>query len=931
MPHRRPKRSFVLPLVTTLAVAAPLAALATPDRAEYRNADNSELAAIPAQLAEVGLAQVPDVVLPLRELTGLNLPDLHLSDLRQLPLPSSVPIPKGLPLPPGVQLPATIPLPQLNPPQAGTPGQPAQKPPEGSLAPQHQPGIQPPAAPQLLPGVQIPGAPQTQPGAQASGTPPAGPGAQNPAAPAPGAQPPAAPPGQSTAPKPAAPQAQSGAPAPLAPQARPGGAAPTQPGGQTPGVPPAHPGAPQTQPSPQAPGAPQSQTPAGPQGAYTPQLADAPQAPAGAQLPAPPHAPVAVPIAGSMEPSASVPATSSASAADAPIAESTTAPGAASLTAAPAPVVPLAGEVPVNTPDVNPSVPPVPAAPDGRASAAPVADPVDAPGAGPAAPAPAASTPPAPAAAPAPAVIPGADPNTPALAPGAIAPDVAGKVGAEVKELTRDKPFSMVALTAKVMDGMTALIRSRQADGAWGPWYPAAPADTGRNDHISSERTGTEPIYVGLTKAVQVLVTHKASEAVPPGVTPARSDDPALIGSPDLSAVLIDPGRSAVDANLSTVAAPLSGGGPKVITRAQWGADPSLLCDKPTYDDGLGGITVHHTAGRNDYSPAESAGIVRAIYAYHAKTLHWCDIGYNALVDKYGQIFEGRAGGLDKPVEGAHAGGFNQNTSGVALMGDYQSQAPSDAAIQAIGQFIGWRARVAGLNPQGTTTMYSEGTRYTKYRQGEAVKLPTVFAHRDVGNTTCPGDAAYAMMDRIRSIAAQTAGATGAGPGTDAKATVPDNNSGTAPKSQRTRDDIAALADLTTELLGMVDRNAVAKYWDDQGGPNSRLGAVTAEPKPTPDGGQVARFVNGYVYAAPDGAITELAGRLLDRFLALGGESGLLGLPLNNPYPVPDGMRGDFQNGSLIVNTVTGIVTTLYKMYTDRQSPGTSQLPAKGP
>ena len=110
VPHRRPKRSFVLPVVTTLAVAAPLAALATPEKAEYRNADNSELAAIPAQLAEVGLAQVPDVVLPLRELTGLNLPDLHLSDLRQLPLPSSVPIPKGLPLPPGIQLPATIPL-----------------------------------------------------------------------------------------------------------------------------------------------------------------------------------------------------------------------------------------------------------------------------------------------------------------------------------------------------------------------------------------------------------------------------------------------------------------------------------------------------------------------------------------------------------------------------------------------------------------------------------------------------------------------------------------------------------------------------------------------------------------------------------------------------------------------------------------------------
>lgn len=79
--------------------------------------------------------------------------------------------------------------------------------------------------------------------------------------------------------------------------------------------------------------------------------------------------------------------------------------------------------------------------------------------------------------------------------------------------------------------------------------------------------------------------------------------------------------------------------GPKVITRAQWGADESIRCATPTIDDFIGGATVHHTAGSNDYSKSESAEIVRAIYAYHAQTLGWCDIGYNALVDKYGQIF----------------------------------------------------------------------------------------------------------------------------------------------------------------------------------------------------------------------------------------------------------------------------------------------------
>ena len=99
VPYRRPKRSVVLPVVATLAVAAPLATLTLRESSSYRPAGDSDLAAIPAQLAEVALSSAPDIVLPLRELTGLNLPDLRLSDLRKLPLPKSVPIPPGLPAP----------------------------------------------------------------------------------------------------------------------------------------------------------------------------------------------------------------------------------------------------------------------------------------------------------------------------------------------------------------------------------------------------------------------------------------------------------------------------------------------------------------------------------------------------------------------------------------------------------------------------------------------------------------------------------------------------------------------------------------------------------------------------------------------------------------------------------------------------------------
>lgn len=219
-----------------------------------------------------------------------------------------------------------------------------------------------------------------------------------------------------------------------------------------------------------------------------------------------------------------------------------------------------------------------------------------------------------------------------------------------------------------------------------------------------------------------------------------------------VDAVLID-GQAAESAIDPIVDAKNVTGMPKVITRAGWGANEGTRCMGPDYDDKLVGATVHHTAGSNNYTEAQSAGIVRGIYQYHAQTLGWCDIGYNALVDKYGNIFEGRYGGLDKNVQGAHAGGFNTGTFGISMMGNYTSVAPSEAAIKSVGNMIGWRLKVAGIKPKGQIQMTSGGTSYTKYPYGTTVTLPTIFAHRDVGNTTCPGDSGYAQMDKIRDLA----------------------------------------------------------------------------------------------------------------------------------------------------------------------------------
>ena len=163
---------------------------------------------------------------------------------------------------------------------------------------------------------------------------------------------------------------------------------------------------------------------------------------------------------------------------------------------------------------------------------------------------------------------------------------------------------------------------------------------------------------------MQVLSTNTT-----PG---AENVDPAA----QLSAVTMQPQVTEADATVADIAEPVDGG-PKVVSRSKWGADESIRCSSPDYDEFVSGATVHHTAGNNAYTKAEAPGIVRAIYTYHASTLHWCDVGYNALVDKFGTIYEGRAGGLDKPVEGAHAGGFNMNTVGIAMMGNYDKVAPT--------------------------------------------------------------------------------------------------------------------------------------------------------------------------------------------------------------------------------------------------------------
>ncbi|AXK45773.1 hypothetical protein DXU92_00990 [Brachybacterium saurashtrense] len=190
-------------------------------------------------------------------------------------------------------------------------------------------------------------------------------------------------------------------------------------------------------------------------------------------------------------------------------------------------------------------------------------------------------------------------------------------------------------------------------------------------------------------------------------------------------------------------------GAPTLITRAQWGADEGAVRSTSSAT-ALQSVVLHHTAGTNNYSPSQAAQQIRGIFDYHVRVLGWADIGYNVLVDRYGQIYEGRHGGLTRNINGAHALGFNTGSFGISVMGDHSSLQASAEAREAVMQVAAWKLLSTFLADVHETSSWTVGVNGTRWDRGTRVTLPRFFGHRDVNWTSCPGDALYSAMDDLR-------------------------------------------------------------------------------------------------------------------------------------------------------------------------------------
>jgi uncharacterized protein with LGFP repeats len=486
--------------------------------------------------------------------------------------------------------------------------------------------------------------------------------------------------------------------------------------------------------------------------------------------------------------------------------------------------------------------------------------------------------------------------------------------GVTVRELTQETPFSLVALTGDLA-GTSTRVRAKRPDGSWGPWYQteyetAAPDNNppaGESAQPAGPTEGprsTDPVFVGTTTTVQIAVTRPLDAAVTLGTPPAAAPNndlgyrPASKEQPfgqTISAILISPPQAPAKTQWTPPSGVLMPGqAPPIISRAEWGADESLRCGSPQYDNGIRAAVIHHTAGSNDYSPLESAGIVKAIYTYHSKTLGWCDIAYNALVDKYGQVFEGSAGGLTKAVEGFHTGGFNRNTWGVAMIGNFDDVPPTPLQLRAVGRLLGWRLGLDGVDPKGTVTLESAGSHYTTFPAGAFATLPTIFTHRDVGNTDCPGNAAYALMDEIRDIASH-------------------------------------FNDPPEELIKALQGGAIYQHWQELGGMNSVLGAPTSPEDNAEGDARYSTFAKGAMYWSAVTGAQPVTGAIYDAWASQSYERGPLGLPTSAEIQEPLQITQNFQHGTLNYNRLTGDVNEVLDGITTPLSSATPSAPSVPP
>lgn len=327
--------------------------------------------------------------------------------------------------------------------------------------------------------------------------------------------------------------------------------------------------------------------------------------------------------------------------------------------------------------------------------------------------------------------------------------------------------FTLVGVTWQgVIDPTTVFeVRVREL-GKWSEWnelhWSREHGADGDSSEAQAARQGTDPLLTAPADGVALRATNH-SGALPTSLSLSlvnsnlTAQDRSLIST-----------RAVATTFPSTVTSPQGAvvARPNLITRAQWGANEKWRNQDPGMGTKIIAGFLHHTASTNSYSADLGPAQMRNLYSYYTRSLHYKDLAYNFLIDKYGNVYEGRSGcprvatspcdGPARPAIGAHTAGMNVNTFAISAIGNFQDATPGAEALSkmddAIAGLMAWKLAPYGLNPNAIANIPvgRDPHHLSRYLEGDIAHVLTVSGHRDVGKTVCPGQYLYPELPAIR-------------------------------------------------------------------------------------------------------------------------------------------------------------------------------------
>jgi hypothetical protein len=328
--------------------------------------------------------------------------------------------------------------------------------------------------------------------------------------------------------------------------------------------------------------------------------------------------------------------------------------------------------------------------------------------------------------------------------------------------------FTLVGITWSGSADATSVFQVRVREkGIWSGWqqlsWTTEHGPTTNSNEDKKSRNGTDPLITATADAIEARVTNKSGK-LPADLKLALSNSNQTMQDRSLVAKRMLNGE--VDPYVTSPQGAVVAR-PRIISRAEWGADETWRdADAAMGTTILAGF-MHHTATTNSYAADQGPAQMRALYSYYTKGLHYKDMAYSFLVDRYGNIYEGRSGcprvittpcdGPSMPAVGAHTAAMNVNTFSVSVIGNYQTENPPAenlaAIVNGVSSIMAWKIAPYGLKPDGFSDVPvgPDPEDQSKFAEGDIAHIQTISGHRDVGRTVCPGQYLYPALPNIRA------------------------------------------------------------------------------------------------------------------------------------------------------------------------------------